>query len=102
MKRISTVLGTMEMGRGPCVDDVPARMIAAFLDRPGATHLDSAFMYCGGETEKILGSIEDWKTRGSVATKVNPWDGKGLGNTARLQCNAAATYVINSHEILRK
>ena len=84
MRRVSTVLGTMEMGRGPCVNKVPSQMVSTFLDYNGGDcgvhdHLDSAFMYCGGETEKILGDIESWKQKGSVATKVNPWDGKGLG-----------------------
>ena len=85
----------MEMGRGPCVNDVPAQMVSAFLDFKGVdsrpddgiagieNHLDSAFMYCGGETENILGQMDSWKTRGSVATKVNPWDGKGLGKLIR-------------------
>lgn len=87
MKRVSTVLGTMEMGRGPCVNDVPSQMVAAFLGVSGAdkgadTHLDSAFMYCGGETERVLGTIDSWKTQGSVATKVNPWEGKGLGEAS--------------------
>ena len=93
MKRVSTVLGTMEMGRGPCVDEVPAQIVSAFLDFKSAStscpndHLDSAFMYCGGETEKILGNVDSWKTRGSVATKVNPWDGKGLGmSIVNLSC----------------
>lgn len=63
-------------------------MVSAFLDFKSAStscpndHLDSAFMYCGGETEKILGNVDSWKTRGSVATKVNPWDGKGLGEAS--------------------
>jgi len=83
MARVGTILGTMEMGRGPCVDSMPSKLVNAFLDSPlGSRHLDTAFMYCGGETEKVLGEIPAWKTRGTLATKVNPWDGKGLGSAS--------------------
>lgn len=53
--RPATVLGTMEMGRRM---DVPASAAAvrAFLER-GHTELDTAFMYCDGQSESILGGL---------------------------------------------
>lgn len=51
----ATVLGTMEMGRRM---DAPASATAvrAFLER-GHTELDTAFMYCDGQSENILGGL---------------------------------------------
>lgn len=53
--RPATVLGTMEMGRRM---DAPASATAvrAFLER-GHTELDTAFMYCDGQSENILGGL---------------------------------------------
>merc|ERR1712226_1686764 len=82
MSKVGCSLGTMEMGRNHCVESVPANMVKLFLGTKdiGATELDTAIMYCGGKTEKILGNIPAWKKSGVVmATKVNPWNGKGLG-----------------------
>lgn len=31
MKRVGTVLGAMELGRGPCTGPIPAQMISSFL-----------------------------------------------------------------------
>lgn len=74
-------LGTMEMGRNHCVEAVPSEMIKKFVSNIdiGADELDTAIMYCGGKTEKILGNIPAWKKSAGMATKVNPWNGKGLG-----------------------
>ena len=49
-------------------------------------------MYCGGETEKILGTVDSWKEKGSMATKVNPWDGKGLGEMLKISLPLTTTY----------
>jgi len=31
MKRVGTILGAMELGRGPCTGPIPAQMISSFL-----------------------------------------------------------------------
>ncbi|XP_053136584.1 aflatoxin B1 aldehyde reductase member 2 [Hemicordylus capensis] len=78
--RVRSVLGTMEFGRrvGP---EASGAMLRAFLAR-GQTQLDTAYMYAGGESERILGALlaADPKAAGTVkvATKANPWDGKTL------------------------
>ncbi|XP_044919787.1 aflatoxin B1 aldehyde reductase member 2 isoform X3 [Mustela putorius furo] len=78
--RPATVLGTMEMGRRM---DVPASAAAvrAFLER-GHTELDTAFMYCDGQSESILGGLGlglgGGDCRVKIATKANPWEGKSL------------------------
>ena len=53
--RPATVLGTMEMGRRM---DAPssAEAVRAFLER-GHTELDTAFMYCDGQSESIVGGL---------------------------------------------
>ena len=57
-KRVGSVLGTMEMGRNKCVEAVPSQMIKSYISKKdliGDVELDTAIMYCGGNTEKILG-----------------------------------------------
>lgn len=57
-KMIKVSLGTMEMGRNATVGDVPKKMVDLFLskgDSVGADEIDTAFMYVGGKTEKVLG-----------------------------------------------
>ncbi|XP_070615573.1 aflatoxin B1 aldehyde reductase member 2 isoform X2 [Erythrolamprus reginae] len=77
---IRSVLGTMEFGRraGP---EASGAMLRAFLAR-GHSHLDTAHMYAGGESERIVGALlaEQPGPEGKVkiATKANPWDGKTL------------------------
>ena len=81
MAQVGTSLGTMEMGRNACVEAVPSQMIKvtvfwtfelwkfyvwtfsgtfekAYLARKdiGSHEIDTAIMYCGGNTEKILGN----------------------------------------------
>ncbi|KAM6241084.1 aflatoxin B1 aldehyde reductase member 2 isoform 2-T2 [Porphyrio hochstetteri] len=75
--RPGVVLGAMEMGRraGP---EASAALLRAFLQR-GYCLLDTAYMYAGGESERILGTLLAGGTeRVEVATKANPWDGKTL------------------------
>ncbi|XP_048077943.1 aflatoxin B1 aldehyde reductase member 2-like isoform X2 [Ursus arctos] len=78
--RPATVLGTMEMGRRM---DAPssAEAVRAFLER-GHTELDTAFMYCDGQSESIVGGLGlglgGGDCRVKIATKANPWDGKSL------------------------
>jgi len=95
------VLGTMEFGRGPCVNYVPEEMVQLCLETANnkstsktvsnpevATTddgvvfngVDTAYMYTGGQSETILGEIDQWKGGATqMATKINPWDGKNFG-----------------------
>ena len=82
-KRVGTVLGTMEFGRGPCTGKVPQVMTDAFLTfNENYREIDTAYMYCGGKTETILGEMISDSSKvkgGKVATKINCWDGKNFG-----------------------
>ena len=82
-KKVGSVLGTMEFGRGPCTGKVPQQMTDKFLTfDESCREIDTAYMYCGGKTEEILGEInnETWNTAGvKLATKINPWDKKNFG-----------------------
>eukprot|EP00164_Ancoracysta_twista_P005638 GFYU01007731.1.p1 GENE.GFYU01007731.1~~GFYU01007731.1.p1 ORF type:complete len:373 (+),score=103.99 GFYU01007731.1:34-1152(+) len=78
-KKLSVLLGTMTFGWNQAsskVDDQKAtEMVDAFLSA-GHNEIDTAYMYAGGETEKILGRILHSKKRIHgclVATKANPW-----------------------------
>ena len=81
--KVGTVLGTMEFGRGPCTGNVPKQMTNAFLAfNENYREIDTAYMYCGGKTETILGEMKKdswWNKGGKMATKINPWDGKNFG-----------------------
>eukprot|EP00466_Bigelowiella_natans_P007328 jgi/Bigna1/147302/aug1.139_g22010 len=70
-KLMKVILGTMEMGRG--VDSKQSlEMIQNFMEE-GYSDLDTAIMYCGGKTEKILGEIKMGTNEAvHIATKVNP------------------------------
>ena len=59
MGKIGCSLGTMEMGRNQCIESVPSEMIKKFINSKdiGADEIDTAIMYCGGKTEKIVGMI---------------------------------------------
>ncbi|NXA76797.1 ARK72 reductase, partial [Thryothorus ludovicianus] len=82
-------LGAMEMGRraGP---EASAELLRAFLRRRHRL-LDTAFMYAGGESERILGALLAGGTEPvEVATKANPWDGKTLKpESVRSQLNTS-------------
>nr|XP_020637636.1 aflatoxin B1 aldehyde reductase member 2-like [Pogona vitticeps] len=53
-------------------------LLRAFLDR-GHGEVDCAYMYAGGESERILGELlRRESARVRVATKANPWEGKTL------------------------
>ena len=91
--RPGTVLGTMEFGRGPCVGSVPEQMTSAFLAfDTDFKHIDTAFMYCGGKTQTILGDMESWKEKGLMGDKINPWDKKNFGEESiRMQVDTCLT-----------
>lgn len=78
--RPATVLGTMEMGRRMDAS-ASAASVRAFLER-GHSELDTAFMYCDGQSENILGGLGLGLGSGDctvkIATKANPWEGKSL------------------------
>ena len=84
--KIGTVLGTMEFGRGPCSGKVPQVMTEAYLAyNDNYREIDTAYMYCGGKTEEILGKMrnDSWTTSGvKIATKINPWDKKNFGEAS--------------------
>nr|XP_056721454.1 aflatoxin B1 aldehyde reductase member 2 [Euleptes europaea] len=73
-----SVLGVMEFGNRAGLDASRA-MLRAFLDH-GHCELDTAHIYAGGESERILGTLLATEPGGAVkvATKANPWDGKTL------------------------
>ncbi|XP_048374969.1 aflatoxin B1 aldehyde reductase member 2 isoform X1 [Sphaerodactylus townsendi] len=75
-----SVLGTMEFGRRAGLEASGA-MVRAFLQR-GHCELDTAYMYAGGESERILGTLLAAEPGGAravkVATKANPWEGNTL------------------------
>jgi len=77
MKRVGTVLGAMEFGRGPCTGAIPQNMVSAFINyREDFQHIDTALMYTNGDSETALGKMDSWKSGGTMATKINPWEGK--------------------------
>lgn len=72
MDKVGFVLGTMTFGEqifGKDVED----MVDCFLSR-GFRELDTAYVYNGGECEKLLGTVLGKIDRASyeIATKVNP------------------------------
>merc|ERR1712018_22196 len=86
VNKVGTVLGTMEFGRGPCTGKVPQSMTNAFMIC-NETHreLDTAYMYCGGKTEEILGNMRKdlpLMAEAKLATKINPWDKKNFGEAS--------------------
>jgi len=80
MRRVGTVLGSMEFGRGQCIENMPQEMVDAFLQhKQESKQIDTAFMYTGGKSEEMIGDMSSWREKGgSVATKLNPWDGKNF------------------------
>ena len=84
--KVGTVLGTMEFGRGPCTGKVPQVMTNAFMAcHDNYRELDTAYMYCGGKTEEILGEMrKDLPIikEAKLATKINPWDKKNFGEAS--------------------
>jgi aflatoxin B1 aldehyde reductase len=81
----SVILGTVTFG-SQADEKAAERMVALFLDR-GYREFDTAYSYCDGLTEEILGRILDRSRRQkiSLATKIHPMKGGGLtpGEIAR-------------------
>ncbi|NWZ23073.1 ARK72 reductase, partial [Asarcornis scutulata] len=79
--RPAVVLGAMELGRR-VTPEGSAPLLSAFVRR-GHRLLDTAHMYAGGESERILGSLlAAGEHSVEVATKANPWE----GNTLKPEC----------------
>ncbi|XP_074831952.1 aflatoxin B1 aldehyde reductase member 2 [Carettochelys insculpta] len=75
--RPASVLGTMEFGRR-LDQEASGALLRAFLAR-GHRELDTAHMYAGGASERILGALlAGGGTAVKMATKANPWEGKTL------------------------
>ena len=50
---------------------VPGEMLDLCLaSGPGFKGLDTAYMYCGGKSETMLGEMKAWKGAAAMATKV--------------------------------
>lgn len=70
--RVRTVLGTM--GVGGTLDESKARKALDIFSKAGFKEVDTAIMYQGGKTEKVLGNIGTGTNPAfSLAVKVNPW-----------------------------
>lgn len=71
-KKIKLILGTMTFGEQIFGEDVKC-MIQSFLNR-GYTELDTAYVYNGGECERLLGMALEGVDRATykIATKANP------------------------------
>ncbi len=66
-------LGTMEFGRGAS-ESQSLTMVQSFF-AAGYTELDTALMYAGGESERIIGRFpSDIKSHSTLHTKANPWN----------------------------
>ena len=81
------VLGTMEMGRNQCIENVPKLMVDEFMkEKDLKLEIDTALMYCGGKTEKILGKhisvIE--KNKGYNSNIINTLNVMHSGHLANL------------------
>lgn len=103
LNRVGTVLGTMEFGRGPCTAAVSGQMVDRFLENRSMPHIDTAYMYCGGKTETILGEMtNNWKGKSLMDTKINPWDKKNFGaESIREQVNTCLSRLqVDSIEVM--
>jgi aflatoxin B1 aldehyde reductase len=87
------ILGTMTFGDQ--VDQASAATLMTSFRNAGYNELDTAFSYCEGRTEEMLGRLLTAEDRKQlyVASKVNPWSDGGL-QPAELQRQMA--------EILRR
>ncbi len=72
---MKAILGTMTFGDQVDHDEATS-MVKAFR-ASGFTELDSAYVYCGGATEKLLGDLNQQSQLAGceIATKVNPKEG---------------------------
>merc|ERR1712071_64339 len=88
---VSTVLGTMEMGRRASLEE-SQKMIEYFKEKK-YLELDTAALYSGGQTEEYLGQMpkETWRDECRMATKINTW-GKNNFTAASVKKQTADCY----------
>ena len=62
------------------VDQSTAQAMLGLFAESGNTELDTAYEYCEGRTEKLLGSLlpPEKRVKQFIASKVNPWNEQGL------------------------
>lgn len=71
------IIGTMEMGRR--ADQKTSAEMCNYFVQEGFTETDTALMYAGGQTEKIIGQFGKGLTsKLTISTKVNPWQKGGM------------------------
>ena len=72
------ILGTMTFGDQ--VDQAAAETLITSFRNTGCNELDTAFSYCEGRTEEMLGRLLNAEERKQlyIASKVNPWSDGGL------------------------
>ncbi len=72
------ILGTMTFSDQ--VDQATAQTIVNLFTDSGNAELDTAYQYCEGRTEELLGAILPPEARKKItlASKVNPWNDHGL------------------------
>jgi len=77
-KSMKQILGTMTFGDQ--VDQASAATLMTSFRNAGYNELDTAFSYCEGRTEEMLGRLltEEDRKQLYVASKVNPWSDGGL------------------------
>ena len=75
------ILGTMTFGDQ--VDQTSAATLITSFRNAGYNELDTAFSYCEGRTEEMLGRLLTAEDRKQlyIASKVNPWSDGGLQPT---------------------
>ena len=67
---------------------VPGEMLDLCLaSGPGFKGLDTAYMYCGGKSETMLGEMLAWKGAAAMATKVM------IKTMGTLLCHLNARYI---------
>eukprot|EP00759_Apiculatamorpha_spiralis_P037310 PhF_6_TR37200/c0_g1_i2/m.54819/K15303/AKR7; aflatoxin B1 aldehyde reductase len=85
MSRMQLVLGSMMIG-GSCDAAASKELISIFRSTyapgnptPGTIRIDTARLYCGGNTETVLGDLGVGSDASVVVdTKVNPWTRDGV------------------------
>lgn len=75
---MKTVLGTMTFSQQ--VDQATAQSMLDLYEASGNFELDTAYDYCEGGTEELLGALlpTDKRNKFYIASKVNPWNEQGL------------------------
>ncbi len=88
---MKAILGTMTFS-DQVNHDVASSMIGAFKES-GHTELDSAYVYCGGNTEKLLGDLNKQGVLDNcdIATKVNPKEGGLTADSINSQFSTSLT-----------